>query len=143
MHRHSSKLRPLLLASALALAGTPAAFAEDLSGVSGAQLYRQFCASCHGKGGEGDGAVAPFFKLSPPDLTLISKRHGGIYPDEWVRKVVNGTTSIGQHGSREMPIWGLQFAMTAPGPVQGKVVADATIARLVDHLRTIQKAPVK
>jgi mono/diheme cytochrome c family protein len=143
MHRHSNRLPPLLLASALALAASASAFAEDLSTSTGAQLYRQFCASCHGKGGEGDGPVAPFFKLSPPDLTQIAKRHGGVYPDEWVRKVVDGTTSIGQHGSREMPIWGLQFAMTAPGPVQGKVVAEATIARLVEHLKTIQKPPVK
>jgi mono/diheme cytochrome c family protein len=145
MHHTPSRQRALLvlLPVALALVGVPRAFAEDLSTSSGAGLYRQFCASCHGKGGEGDGPVAPFFKLRPPDLTLIAKRSGGTFPAERVRRIVDGTTSLSPHGAREMPVWGLEFSTTASSPAEGKAVAETTIARLVEYLRSIQKAPAQ
>lgn len=56
MYPRSVTLRrlPILCGAIFALAGLPA-FAQDLSGYDGPQLYRRFCASCHGKGGEGDG----------------------------------------------------------------------------------------
>lgn len=145
MHHTPSRRRAMRVLPfvALALAGMPRAYAEDLSTTSGAGLYKQFCASCHGKGGAGDGPVAPFFKLRPPDLTQIAKRSGGTFPAERVRRIVDGTTSVSPHGAREMPVWGLEFSTTASSPVEGKVVADTTIARLVEYLRSIQKLPVQ
>ena len=136
--RHPSTL---LLLAAMILAGAPAAFAEDLSSYDGPQLYKRFCASCHGKGGEGDGPVAPFFKLQPPDLTEISKRSGGTYPAERVRRIIDGRENRLPHGAREMPVWGLDFASSAADPAAGKAVAEKSIALLVEYLRTIQKPP--
>lgn len=130
-----------LPAAALALCAAPAVFGAELSTSSGAQLYRQFCASCHGKGGEGDGPVAPFFKLKPPDLTLIAKRSGGVFPAERVRRIVDGREAPAPHGAREMPVWGIEFAMTADDPATSKAAADAAIGKLVEYLRSIQKAP--
>jgi mono/diheme cytochrome c family protein len=125
----------------MSLAWATAVPAEDLSSSSGAQLYRQYCASCHGKGGEGDGVVAPFFGLKPLDLTLITRRSGGTFPTERVRRVVDGREMPAPHGTREMPVWGMQFGMTAANPAQGEAVARAAIDRLVEYLRSIQKAP--
>ncbi len=130
-----------LLCLVVCLAGMRPASAEELSGLTGAQLFRQYCASCHGKGGEGDGPVAPFFKLLPPDLTLIAKRSGGTYPAERVRRIVDGRAYLTSHGTREMPVWGLVFPMAADGPEAGTQVAETSIALLVEYLRTIQKAP--
>jgi mono/diheme cytochrome c family protein len=135
---HTCSLRALICA-ALLLAGPPTAFAEDLSTSSGAQLYRQFCASCHGKGGEGDGPVAPFFKLRPPDLTLISRRSGGTFPADRIRRIVDGRENISPHGSREMPIWGVEIAMSDDDPSRGEAAAQSAITRLVEHLRSMQK----
>jgi mono/diheme cytochrome c family protein len=130
-----------LLCVGLALMGTHAAFAEDLSTSTGAQLFRQYCASCHGRGGEGNGPVAPFFKLLPPDLTLIARRSGGSFPAERVQRIVDGRESVTPHGAREMPVWGMQFAMSKDDPAAGNAAAEAAILRLVEYLRSIQKAP--
>lgn len=137
--------RPLLMLTrsiiALALmpaACLPTAHAQDLSAYSGAQLFQRFCASCHGTNGEGDGPVAPFFKLLPPDLTQISRRSGGSFPADRVRRIIDGRENSLPHGTREMPVWGLEFAMILAQP-DTRAVADASIARLVEHLRSIQK----
>lgn len=135
-----SRLSTMLLA-ALALTGTQAVFAENLSTSTGAELYRSYCASCHGRGGEGDGPVAPFFKLQPPDLTLIARRSGGAFPAERVRRIVDGRENIAPHGVREMPVWGIGFAMIADDPSGANAKPEAVIERLVEHLRTIQKPP--
>ena len=129
------------VALALALAAAPASFAEDLATSTGAQLYRQFCASCHGAGGHGDGPVAPFFKLQPPDLTQIAKRNGGEFPLERVRRILDGTANLPPHGAREMPVWGIEFAMAADDPATGRQVAQSTITRLAEYLRSMQQAP--
>ena len=124
------------LAAAFAMS---AASAEDLSTSSGAQLFRRYCASCHGKNGEGDGPVAPFFKLLPPDLTLISRRSGGTFPADRVRRIIDGRESTPPHGAREMPVWGLEFQMISTQPAEARAAAETSIARLVEFVQTIQK----
>lgn len=131
---------PVLLSAAIALLAS-AADAEDLSGYTGPQLYRRFCESCHGRSGEGDGPVAPFFKLLPPDLTQIARRSRGTFPAERVRRILDGRENPQPHGAREMPVWGMDFAMSADDPAQGNAVAEAAIAKLVEYLRSIQKPP--
>ena len=120
------------------LAGPPAAMAEDLSTSSGAQLFRHYCASCHGKDAHGDGPVAPFFKLSPPDLTQMSRRSGGTFPADRAHRIIDGRESPTPHGSREMPVWGMLFAMNADQSADARGVTDAAITRLVEYLRSIQ-----
>jgi len=71
------------------VAGPPAATAEDLTTSSGAQLFKHYCASCHGKTAQGDGPVAPFFKLAPPDLTQMSRRSGGTFPADRARRIID------------------------------------------------------
>jgi mono/diheme cytochrome c family protein len=124
----------------LVFLGVSAAGAEDLSTSSGAQLFARYCASCHGKSGQGDGPVAPFFKLNPPDLTLISHRSGGTFPAERVRRIIDGRDTPPPHGVREMPVWGVEFQMTAPQPEAARAAAESSIARLVEYLRSIQKS---
>ena len=51
---------------------------------SGNQTFLQYCASCHGKGGKGDGPAAFVMKTPPPDLTTLAKRHEGKYPAGYV-----------------------------------------------------------
>jgi mono/diheme cytochrome c family protein len=119
--------------------GNHAAIAQQLAGSSGAQLFRQYCASCHGRSGHGDGPVAPFFKLSPPDLTQISRRSGGTFPTERVRRTIDGRENPAPHGAREMPVWGLQFEMTDDPPARSRAEAEAAIQRLVEYLRALQR----
>ncbi len=97
------------------------------------------CASCHGDKGHGDGPVAPFFKLSPPDLTRIARRHGGEFPTEQVRKIIDGREVRAPHGTREMPVWGLEFYFANPdNPLRAKE-ADVLVGKLVEYLRSVQQ----
>jgi len=78
--------------------------------VDGAQIFRSYCATCHGADGKGQGPVASALKHPPPDLTLISRRNGGRFPRDRVKATIAGQErSISAHGSREMPIWGPVF----------------------------------
>ena len=78
--------------------------------VDGAQIFRSYCATCHGVDGKGQGPVASALKHPPPDLTLISRRNGGRFPRDRVKATIAGQErSISAHGSREMPIWGPVF----------------------------------
>jgi mono/diheme cytochrome c family protein len=74
--------------------------------VSGPELYRIHCASCHGVAGKGDGPAAETLKHAPPDLTTISQRNKGKFPDFRIEHIIDGQEVILAHGTREMPIWG-------------------------------------
>ena len=115
------------------------ALSADLSHDNGEQLYQRLCSACHGERGEGDGTVASYFKMQPPDLTQLAKRHGGEYPADKVARIVDGRDAPGPHGSRQMPIWGVALYYADPeSPDKEKRVAEI-VDRLVEYLRTIQK----
>jgi mono/diheme cytochrome c family protein len=115
------------------------ATAEDLSTYNGAQLYRRFCASCHGASGMGDGPVAPSLNVMVPDLTHIARRHSGEFPADLVRRIIDGRTVQIPHGTREMPVWGYEFRKAGEGDSDAGTAADQLVGRVLDYLRTIQK----
>jgi mono/diheme cytochrome c family protein len=106
---------------------------------SGTDLYVRYCASCHGLRGEGDGPVAPFFKLQPPDLTRIARRHGGEFPSEEMHKIIDGRKSLPAHGTRNMPVWGLEFTAAEAGKAPTEAQTRTLISRLVEYLRSLQR----
>lgn len=135
--------RAALVASAIAAAG--GAVAQD-AGDFGKAEYTASCASCHGADGTGSGPVAQFLVKKPSDLTTLSKRNGGAFPNQLVWEMIDGRSSgeVGPHGSREMPVWGSTYRAQAQrqageparGPewyVRGRIVA------LLDYLARIQK----
>ncbi len=113
--------------------------AEELSAYNGAQLYRRFCASCHGVYGLGDGSVAPSLKIMVPDLTHIARRHGGEFPTDLVRRIIDGRAVQIPHGTRDMPVWGNEFRSAGSGDPTSGATADDLVSRLVDYLRSIQR----
>ena len=82
----------------------------DLYSVGGTELYKTFCASCHGLDGKGAGPAAAALKHRPSDLTLISKRNGGQFPSFRIEHIIDGTVEgtgvIAAHGTHDMPVWG-------------------------------------
>jgi mono/diheme cytochrome c family protein len=112
----------------------------DIRKLSGVEVFEQLCASCHGPGGEGDGPVASLIKIPVPDLTRLAKREGGEFPTEDVRRTIDGRWDRRAHGAREMPVWGWQFYDSYNIDDAGeRARVDATIDKLVNYLRTIQK----
>ena len=102
--------------------------------VEGADLFQAYCASCHGKGGRGNGPVAPALKATVPDLTVIAKNNGGKFPEARVRRIIIGEGMIASHGSREMPVWGPIFSQVEADVDRGPV----RIQNLVKYLESIQ-----
>jgi len=101
----------------------------------GAQVFRTYCASCHGLSARGDGPAAPAMRVAPPDLTAIARRNHGMFPSERVRQIIEGK-GVAAHGDRVMPVWGDVF-MRKIGGRDPHVV----IGSLVHYLDTIQERP--
>lgn len=135
MSRSLSSFFGVLVFACLA---APQTRAGDLSGYSGAQLYERFCASCHGATGAGDGPVAPFFRLKLPDLRRIARRHGGEFPADKIRRIIDGRTNVLPHGAREMPVWGFEFIANEGDTPEAHQRAEQAIQSLVDYLRSLQ-----
>jgi nucleotide-binding universal stress UspA family protein/mono/diheme cytochrome c family protein len=127
-----------LLVGLLAPAG--AAAQEQLrQSVPGGELYRTYCATCHGTTARGDGPLASSMRRKPPDLTEIARRNGGAYPTELVFRTIDGRQPIRGHGGPDMPVWGDAFERSRDGGDTERV--KRMIQTLVDYLETIQARP--
>lgn len=111
-------------------------FQNLIHSVEGPDLYRAYCASCHGKDGKGNGPAASALKATVPDLTRIASRNGGKFPVERVRRIIVGEGMIASHGSREMPVWGPIFHQVESDVDRGPV----RLENLVKYLESIQVA---
>ena len=81
-----------------------------IASMDGKELYQAYCASCHGAEAKGNGPVASALKRPPPDLTTLTKCHGGKFPGADLEKVILGDKISGAaHGSSDMPVWGPVF----------------------------------
>ena len=129
------------LASALTLTAI-GANADDIA----KQDFVNYCASCHGADGSGNGPMAAELKGKPTNLTTLSKNNDGHFPYLELRSVIEGSSNasnIRAHGSREMPVWGNVFRAET-GMVQGRqggsyALAKARIQNIVDYLADIQQ----
>jgi len=84
---------------------------EPLTGSISFDLY---CASCHGRSGEGNGPAASSLRTTPADLTLLARRNGGTFPRQRVTATIDGSGGAATHGSRDMPVWGQTLRAVDP-----------------------------
>jgi mono/diheme cytochrome c family protein len=119
------------LCIALALS-TPALAADD----TGARLYFNHCAACHGDDGEGTGPVAASMRVSVPNLRSLAQRNGGVFPTDAVTAYVDGRTAPAAHGDRQMPVWGDVFRGAEQGTAKRTV--RRRIAAVVEFISTLQ-----
>ena len=82
---------------------------ENVSAAKAPEMFRTYCAVCHGSDGRGGGPAADALKKRPADLTQLARKNGGKFPALHVANVVDGNGLEGAHGSRDMPIWGNVF----------------------------------
>jgi mono/diheme cytochrome c family protein len=132
-----------LLGAALILA-TPLVVAQDktkeapattTNASSGADLYLDHCASCHGADGHGVGPATDALKTRPNDLTMIAKQNNGKYDTRYLKHVIQGDKNVTAHGSREMPSWGTKFRSMNASPSE----VDKRLNLLVEYIHTIQR----
>jgi mono/diheme cytochrome c family protein len=106
-----------------------------LPSMSGRDIFRYYCISCHGRNGRGDGPVAAALKTKPANLTRLTIANGGRFPAERVRTfVAHGRPDTAAHGSPEMPIWGPIFQVLDPSDS----IAQARIENVVAYVQSIQ-----
>jgi mono/diheme cytochrome c family protein len=103
---------------------------------SGKQMYGQYCASCHGATGVGDGPVAPVLKTRPADLTTLAKRHDGVFPTQYVEDVLRFGKAPTAHGTSDMPTWGPIFQWLDG---KQKSTVEQRIKNLTKYLATLQQ----
>ena len=103
-------------------------------------LYVELCASCHGVDATGNGPAAEALVGPVPDLTLLARDNGGVYPAEEVHKAISGETRIVAHGTPDMPVWGKAFEDVRPDhkPARRFTFARQRIGELVNYLESLQ-----
>ena len=100
---------------------------EEKSEMAQAQeAFVQYCATCHGRDAKGNGPMASTLKKEPPNLTQLSKKNGGEFPAEHVLRTIDGQAEMRSHGTREMPVWGVEFREE----LQSGEISDMRSARL-------------
>lgn len=137
----SNVLHPLLISAALAACGAAQAQAQGSAADAGRREYESNCANCHGLDGKGNGPYAALLQRAAPDLTQLAKRNGGVFPISRVYEVIDGAGP--GHGSREMPIWGQDYRITAGRyymeiPYDPEVYVRTRILALVEYLARLQ-----
>ena len=110
---------------------------------TGKVQYRRYCASCHGMDAKGDGAVAHALTKKPSDLTVLAKDNKGVFPEEKVVHVIDGSSVVEAHGTREMPVWGLAFSRARPKGPTSPPLSEREIKQKIDaivgYLKSIQE----
>jgi mono/diheme cytochrome c family protein len=110
---------------------------QKTSAGSGKEMFDTYCAVCHGKDAKGHGPAVPAFKLPPPDLTTLTRRHEGKFPTEYVATVLqSGIPEEEAHGSKDMPIWGPLLSSISGGV--GSPEVKLRIHNLSQYLESLQ-----
>src|SRR5215469_9242027 len=125
----------LTFALVLTLAATAyGARAADEAVVRGRELYLEYCGSCHGLTGEGDGPVSHSLTTPPANLRLLSDRFGNPLPEDQVARFIDGRAEVKAHGPRDMPVWGRRFY----AQTHDERAVRAMIRNLVVYLQSLQ-----
>jgi mono/diheme cytochrome c family protein len=105
---------------------------QRTSPVDAHAMFHEYCAVCHGKDATGNGAAAADLKKPPADLTRISARNGGVFPEAKVKRYIEGLDETDSPDRRDMPLWGKLFESLDRDQAQLRV------RMLVKHLKNLQ-----
>jgi len=133
---------PLSIALALMTVGRSAQTEQPplrpIPACAGAEMYLNYCASCHGRDGTGSGPVSPALKARTTDLTTLAKRNNGEFPVERVKATIRGDLLVVAHGPKDMPVWGPWFRYLGGG---SHAEATVRIDNLTRYIESLQVAP--
>ena len=108
--------------------------APQTSPASGQEMYINYCASCHGRDGTGNGPAVGALKAPATNLTTLAKENKGTFPAAHVSTILRA--GDGQaHGAVDMPVWGPVFRSLKPGD-QAQV--QQRVANLTKYLESLQ-----
>jgi len=136
-------MRHAILAAALIGLAPCAALAQDqLSEIdAGRQVFRDFCVTCHGMEGRGDGPMTQVLTIAPPDLTRLQSDNGGVFPVSHVVARIDGRIPVLGHGG-PMPIFGPVFegqAGALDSETGAPILTSAMMVDVVRYLESLQR----
>jgi len=108
--------------------------APNTSPASGKDMYLNYCASCHGKDGAGNGPAAPALKMPVTNLTTLAKNNKGVFPVAHVSTLLTAGDGPA-HGSVDMPVWGPVFRSMKPGD---QAQMQQRVVNLTKYLESLQ-----
>lgn len=100
---------------------------------SGQQMFKDYCAACHGATGKGDGPAAELLKTPPPDLTAMARNNNGKFPADHFAAVLRFGTGTHAHGTIDMPVWGPLFSR------ENKDLMQMRVSNLESYVESIQQ----
>lgn len=115
----------------------PASSSMPSTPYAGKDLFKMYCAACHGESAHGDGPLAANMKRKPPDLTLFAERNGGVFSSTLLSRIIDGRAKEQGHGGPDMPVWGEAFRASGNGMTDEQV--KERIDALTDYLKELQR----
>jgi len=104
---------------------------------AGAEMFRNYCASCHGPDGTGSGPTSTALRARATNLTTLAERNGGKFPAERVKATIRGDLLVLAHGSKDMPVWGPVFLYLGGG---SRAEANVRIDNLTRYIESLQSS---
>ena len=107
----------------------------------GKREFETKCAVCHGLDGKGKGPSAEQLKNPLPDLTQLARKNGGVFPVSRTYETIEGAGK--GHGTRDMPVWGMDYTIQAAEalpdmPYNQAVYVRTRIMSLLEYLNQLQ-----
>lgn len=107
----------------------------------GKREFETKCGVCHGLDGKGKGPYAEQLKNPLPDLTQLARKNGGVFPVSRTYETIEGAGK--GHGTRDMPVWGMDYTIQAAEalpdmPYNQAVYVRTRIMSLLEYLNQLQ-----
>ncbi len=112
--------------------------AGKTSPADGPDMYKNYCASCHGVNGKGNGPVASRLSARPTDLTVLAASNRSKFPSVHVIAVIDQGSNLQAHGVAGMPAWGPVFASMNKTTQYEKHQREANLSRYLEALQVKQ-----
>ncbi len=130
-------VRSCLLAFAMTTSLALPLSAHEKEDFDGRALFEVNCVACHGFRGGGDGPFAEMLKAKIKPLATLAKRNGGAFPEDYVRRIIDGRREFRAHKNHPMPVWGTYFRMRHQG-IAPDASTETIIRFLVEYIRSMQ-----
>jgi len=107
----------------------------------GGEYFLGYCAACHGETAQGGGPMSKILTVTPPDLTGLAARNGGVFPFARVVYRIDGRDPLAAHGG-VMPIFGDLFegeTAAMKSETGQPILVGRGIADLVAWLEAVQE----
>lgn len=107
---------------------------SDIRATFGGDMYRAYCASCHGADGRGTGPAAAALKSAPTDLTKLRDANGQ-FPELRIYNLLALASTSPVHGNKDMPVWGDVFRQAH----EDQMVTKVRVYNLINYLKGMQR----